>query len=117
MIRPLNIYRQVKGQITKKSIHLLAFPLPEALWLKPKNNLLSNAFFSGPPCSRARNTDTFQVVVYEAQFFSQCVMGRFLFLTHNERGDFMPRVIKWKLHSKVCFILDKTYKEKGVIVT
>ena len=81
MIRPLNIYRQVKGQITKKSIHLLAFPLPEALWLKPKNNLL----FSGPPCSRARNTDTFQVVVYEAQFFSQCVMGRFLFLTHNER--------------------------------
>ena len=113
MIRPLNIYRQVKGQITKKSIHLLAFPLPEALWLKPKNNLL----FSGPPCSRARNTDTFQVVVYEAQFFSQCVMGRFLFLTHNERGDFMPRVIKWKLHGKVCFTLDKTYQEKGEIVT
>ena len=35
----------------------------------------------GPPCSRARNTDAFQVVVYEAEFFSQCVMGRFLFLT------------------------------------
>ena len=61
--------------------------------LKPKNNTLSNAFFSGPPCSRARNTDTFQVVVYESQFFSQCVMGRFLFLTHKERGDFVPRVI------------------------
>ena len=26
-------------------------------------------------------TDAFQVVVYEAEFFSQCVMGRFLFLT------------------------------------
>ena len=35
----------------------------------------------GPPRSRARNTDAFQVVVYEAQFFSQCVIGRFLFLT------------------------------------
>ena len=35
----------------------------------------------GPPCSRARNTDAFQVVVYEAEFFSQSVMGRFLFLT------------------------------------
>ena len=34
-----------------------------------------------PPCSRARNTDAFQVVVYEAEFFSQSVMGRFLFLT------------------------------------
>ena len=65
----------------KKSTHLLPFSLLEALWLKPKNNPLSNAFFSGPPCSRACNTDTFQVVVYEAQIFSQCVMGRFLFLT------------------------------------
>ena len=71
----------------------------------------------GPPRSRARNTDAFQVVVYEAQFFSQCVMGRFLFLTHKERGDFMPRVIKWKLHGKVCFTLDKTHQEKGTIVT
>ena len=70
----------------------------------------------GRPCSRARNTDTFQVVVYEAQFFSQCVMGRFLFLTHNERGDFMPRVIQWKLHGKVCFTLE-THQEKGTIVT
>ena len=68
-------------------------------------------------CTRARNTDTFQVVVYEAQLFSQCVMGRFLFLTHNERGDFMLRVIKWKLHGKVCFTLDKTHQEKGTIVT
>ena len=77
--------------------------------MKPKNNPLSNAFFSGPPCSRARNTDTFQVVVYEAQFFSQCVMGRFLFLTQN----FMPRVTKWELHGKVCFTLDKVHQEKG----
>ena len=46
--------------------------------------------------------DSFQVVVYEAQFFLQCVMGRFLFLTHNERGDFTPHVIQWKLHGKVC---------------
>ena len=85
--------------------------------MKLKNNPLSNVFLCGPPCSHARNTDTFQVVVYEAQFFSQCVTGRFLFLTHNERGDFMPRVIKWKLHSKVCFTLDKTHQEKGTIVT
>ena len=70
-------------------------------------------FFSGRPCSHARNTDTFQVVVYEAQFFSQCVMGRFL---HNERGDFMPRVVHWKLHGKVCFTLE-THQEKGTIVT
>ena len=77
--------------------------------MKPKNNLLSNTFFSGLPCSRARNTDTFEVVAYEAQFFSQCVIGRFFFLTHNERGDFMPRVKKWKLHGKVCFTLDKTH--------
>ena len=89
----------------------------EALWLKPKNNPLLNAFFSGPPCSRARNTDTFQVVVYETQFFSQCVVGRFLFLTHNEPGDFMSSVIKWKLHGKLCFALDKTHHEKGTIVT
>ena len=62
-------------------------------------------------------TDTFQVVFYEAQFFSQCVMGRFLFSTsHNERGDFMPRIIQWKLHGKVCFTL-KTHQEKGTIVT
>ena len=60
---------------------------------------------------------SFQVVVYEAQFFSQSVMTRFLFLTNNERGDFMPRVIKWKLHGKVCFTLDKTHQEKGTIVT
>ena len=99
--------------------HLLAFSLLEALWLKPKNNLLSNAFFSGPPCSRARNTDTFQMVVYEAQFFSQCVIRRFFFLTHKERfhADFMLCVIKWKLHGKVCFTLDKTHQEKGTIVT
>ena len=25
----------------------------------------------------------------------------------------MPRVIKWKLHGKVCFTLDKTHQEKG----
>ena len=87
------------------------------LKLKPKNNPLSNAFFSGSPCSRAHNTDTFQVVVYEAQFLSQCVMGRFLFLTHKEREDFMPRVIKWKLQGKVCFTLDKTHQEIGTIVT
>ena len=29
----------------------------------------------------------------------------------------MPREMKWKLHSKVCFTLDKTYQEKGEIVT
>ena len=29
----------------------------------------------------------------------------------------MPHVIKWKLHSKVCFTLDKTHQEKGMIVT
>ena len=50
--------------------------------MKPKNNPLSNAFFSGPPCSLARNTDTFQVVIYEAQFFSHFVIGRFLFLLY-----------------------------------
>ena len=86
-------------------------------WLKPKKNPLLNAFLSGPPCSRARNTDTFQVVIYEAQFFSQSVMGRFLFLTHNVWGDYMPCVIKWKLHGKVCFKLDKTHQVKGTILT
>ena len=40
-----------------------------------------------------------------------------LFLTHNEQGDLMPRVMKWKLHGKVCFTLDKTHQEKGTIVT
>ena len=56
-------------------------------------------------------------VVYEVQFFSHCVMGRLLFLTHNKRGDFMLRVIKWKLHGKICFTLNKTHHEKGTIVT
>ena len=50
------------------------------------------------------------------QFFYQCVMGRFLFLTHNEPGDFMPHVIQWKLHGKVCFTLE-TRQEEGTIVT
>ena len=49
--------------------------------------------------------------------FRNVSMGRFLILTRNERGDFMLRVIKWKLHGKVCFTLDKTYQEKGTIVT
>ena len=40
-----------------------------------------------------------------------------LALTHNERGDFMPRVIKWKLYGKICFTLDKTHHEKRTIVT
>ena len=35
----------------------------------------------------------------------------------SERGDFMPRVIKWKLHGKVCFTLDKIRQEKGKIVS
>ena len=83
-------------------IALLIIILTQSHCQHLSHNLL-NAFFSGRPCSRARNTDTFQVVVYEAQFFSQCVMGRFLFLTHNERGDFMPRVIQWKyvLHTRL----------------
>ena len=72
--------------------------------------------FPGLPCSHARNTDTFQVVVYEAQFFLQCVMGRLLFLTHNKQEDFMLHVLKYKLHGNVCFKLDKNHK-KGMIVT
>ena len=45
--------------------------------------------------------ETFQMVFYGVQFFSQCIMKRLLFLAHNNRGDFVPRVTKWKFDSKV----------------
>ena len=37
-------------------------------------------------------------------------MGRLRFVTHNEREDFVPHVIKWKLHGIVCFTLDCNVK-------
>ena len=42
------------------------------------------------------------MVFYGVQFYSQCIMGRFLFLARSKRGDFMPHVIKWKFGGKVC---------------
>ena len=35
----------------------------------------------GPPCSRARNTDAFQVVVYEAVLLSMCYGAILVFNT------------------------------------
>ena len=41
-----------------------------------------------------------------------CYGAILVFNTFNEQGDFIPRVIKWKLPA-----LDKTHQEKGTIVT
>ena len=70
-----------------------------------------------PPHKLVHNlTESFQMVFYGVQFFSQCIMGRFLFLACSIGGHFMPLVIKWKFDGIVHCTFEKTHQEKGMIV-